>query len=107
MESEYQGIKEKIKNEYNNKFLAYRGQNIEKEIIFNLLDLSGLNMEKYEEIGEESFKIYLSQGTNNVNLAKEIRSKIENSSKIFNVNFGFNSEGKVNIIEIRGYEKQQ
>ena len=32
MESEYQSIKEKLKNEFNNRFLAYRGQNVKKEI---------------------------------------------------------------------------
>ena len=93
--------------EFNNKFLVYSGQNIEKEVIYNLLDLSGLNMEKYEETGKDSFKVYLSQGTNNMSLSQEIKNKIEKSSKIFNVNFGFNSEGKVNSIEIYGYDKQQ
>lgn len=106
LENEYQGIKDKLKSEFNNRFLAYKGQNVEKEIIYNLLDLAGLNMEKYEVIGESSFRIYLSQGTNNMNLAQEIKNKIEKTSKVFNVNFGYNSEGKVNSIEIYGYEKQ-
>lgn len=106
MENEYQGLKDKLKNEFNNKFLVYRGQNVEKEVLYNLLDLSGLNMEKYEETGADSFKIYISQGTNNMSLAQEIKNKIEKSPKVFNVNFGFNSEGKVNSIEIYGYDKK-
>ena len=106
IENEYQGITEKLKKEFNNKFLVYSGQNIEKEVIYNLLDLSGLNMEKYEETGKDSFKVYLSQGTNNMSLAQEIKSKIEKSDKIFNVRFGFNSEGKINSIEIYGHEKK-
>ena len=106
IENEYQGIKEKLKKEFNNQFLVYKGQNVEKEVLYNLLDLSGLNMEKYEETGEDSFRIYISQGTNNMSLAQEIKNKIEKSSKVFNVNFGFNSEGKVNSIDIYGYDKQ-
>ena len=106
IENEYQGITEKLKKEFNNKFLVYSGQNIEKEVIYNLLDLSGLNMEKYEETGKDSFKVYLSQGTNNMSLAQEIKSKIEKLDKIFNVRFGFNSEGKINSIEIYGHEKK-
>ena len=106
LEDGYQGIKDKLKIEFNNRFLAYQGQNIEKEIIYNLLDLAGLNMEKYEVIGEDSFRIHLSQGTNNMNLAQEIKSKIEASRKVFNVKFGYNSEGKVNSIDIIGYEQR-
>ena len=63
-------------------------------------------MENYEEIGEDSFKAYISQGTKNVKLAGDIKSKIEKSSKSFSVNFGYNSEGKINTVEIRGYDKR-
>ena len=63
-------------------------------------------MENYEEIGEDSFKVYISQGTKNVKLAGDIKSKIEKSSKSFSVNFGYNSEGKINTVEIRGYDKR-
>ena len=105
IETEYQGMKDKLKNEFNNRFLAYKGQNVEKEIIYNLLDLSGLNMKKYEEIGEDSYRIHLSQGTSNMSLVQEIKNKIEKSRKIFDVNFGFDSEGKVNSIEITGHDQ--
>lgn len=107
IENEYQGITDKLRKEFNNKFLVYRGQNIEKEVLYNLLDLSGLNMEKYEQTGEDSFKIYLSQGSNNMSLAQEIKSIIDDSDKVFDVNFGYNSEGKVNSIDVYGHEKQR
>ena len=64
-------------------------------------------MEKYEQTGEDSFKIYLSQGSNNMSLAQEIKSIIDDSDKVFDVNFGYNSEGKVNSIDVYGHEKQR
>ena len=106
LENKYQGIKEKQIKDFNNQFLSYNGNDVKKEIIYNLLDLSGRNMEKYEENGEDIYRIYLSEGTKNIKLAEEIKSKIEKSDKQFSVKFGYNSEGKINIVEIRGYEKQ-
>lgn len=106
LENKYQGIKEKRIKDFNNQFLSYSGNDVKKEIIYNLLDLSGRNMEKYEENGEDIFKIYLSEGTKNIKLAEELKSKIEKSDKQFSLNFGYDSEGKINIVEIRGYKKQ-
>jgi len=106
LEEKYQGMKEKRKNEFNNLFLTYKGENVEKGIIYNLLDLSGRNMEKYETVGEDSFKIYLSEGTQNTKLAEEIKSIIEKSDKKYNIDFGFDSDGKLNLIKIQGYKEQ-
>ena len=107
LENKYQGIKEKQIKEFNNQFLSYSGNDVKKEIIYNLLELSGRNMEKYEEDGEDIFRIYLSEGTRNIKFADELKSKIEKSGKQFNVNLGYDSDGKINIVEIRGYKKQQ
>lgn len=106
LEDTFQGIKEKKKNEFNNLFLIYKGEDVEKEIIYNLLDLAGRNMKKYEKIGEDSYKVFLSEGTQNSNLAEEMKSVIENSDKKFNIDFGFDSDGKINLINIRGMEKK-
>ncbi len=106
LENKYQGIQEKRIKDFNNQFLSYRGNDVKKEIIYNLLDLSGRNMEKYEEEGEDIFRIYLSEGKNNIKLAEELKSKIEKSDKQFNLNFEYDSKGKINIVEIRGYDKQ-
>ena len=106
LESSYNDSEAKQRKEFNNQFLVYQGDKVEKNILYNLLDLLGLNMENYEEIGEDSFKVYISQGTKNVKLAGDIKSKIEKSSKSFSVNFGYNSEGKINTVEIRGYDKR-
>lgn len=106
LENSYNDDEAKQRKEFNNQFLVYQGDKVEKNILYNLLDLLGLNMENYEEIGEDSFKVYISQGTKNVKLAGDIKSKIEKSSKSFSVNFGYNSEGKINTVEIRGYDKR-
>ena len=106
-EDKYNGINEKHIKEFNNQFLSYRGQDIEKKIIYNLLDLCGRNMEKYDETQENVFKIHILQDTNNVNLSEEIKEKIEKADLSFNIEFGYNSEGKINMVEIRGYKKQK
>ena len=106
LENSYNDDEAKQRKEFNNQFLVYQGDKVEKNILYNLLDLLGINMENYEEIGEDSFKVYISQGTKNVKLAGDIKSKIEKSSKSFSVNFGYNSEGKINTVEIRGYDKR-
>ena len=105
LEDSYNGNKEKQKNTFNNQFLVYQGNKVEKQIIYNLLDLAGINMEKYEETEEDIFKVSISQGTKNVKLAEEIKKKIESSSKVFSVTFGYDSEGKINSLVIRGYEE--
>ena len=106
LEEKYKGIKEKRKNEFNNLFLAYKGENVEKDIIYNLLDLAGRNMNKYETVGEDSFKIYLSEGIQNTKYAEEMKKVIEKSDKMFKVDFGYDSDGKMNLIKIQGYKKQ-
>ena len=106
LENSYNDNEAKLKKEFNNQFLVYQGDKVEKNIIYNLIDLLEINMENYEEIGEDSFKVYISQGTKNVKLAGDIKSKIEKSRKIFSINFGYNSEGKINTVEIRGYDER-
>ena len=106
LENSYNDNEAKLKKEFNNQFLVYQGDKVEKNIIYNLIDLLEINMENYEEIGEDSFKVYISQGTKNVKLAGDIKSKIEKSRKIFSINFGYNSEGKINTVEIRGYAER-
>ena len=46
IQKQFQEIKEKQKRDFNNQFLPYEGQNVQKEVIYNLLDLAGRNMEK-------------------------------------------------------------
>ena len=106
LETKYQGIKEKQIYDFNDQFLPYGGQNVEKQIIYNLLDLSGRNMEKYEKTGEDLYRVYLSQGQKNEKMADEIKQIIEKTDKKFNVNFEYDKEGKISTVVIQGYKEQ-
>lgn len=105
LEEQYQDLKEQQKKVFNNQFLTYKGQDVEKEIIYNLLELAGRNMRKYETVGEDSFDIYISEGIQNIELAEEVKGKIQESDKSFNINFEYNSDGKINLIKIQGYDE--
>ena len=107
VEEQFQEIDEKLKKDFNNQFLPYAGQNIEKKIIYNLLDLASRNMEKYDTIGEDKYRISVSEGKENEKAVKELKEKIEKSNKVFNIGFEYDSKGKINIIKIQGYEKQE
>ena len=106
LETKYQGIKEKQIYDFNDQFLPYGGQNVEKQIIYNLLDLSGRNMDKYEKTGEDLYRVYLSQGQKNEKMADEIKQIIEKTDKKFNVNFEYDKEGKISTVVIQGYKEQ-
>ena len=106
IETKFYQIAERKKKEFNNQFLPYEGQNVEKEVIYNLLDLVGRNIEKYGTTGEDKYRIYVLEGNNNTKLAEEIKEKIEESDKEFNVRFEYNSEGVINVIRIQGFEKK-
>lgn len=106
LEEQYRDLKNQQKKVFNNQFLTYKGQNVEKEIIYNLLELAGRNMRKYETVGEDSFNIYISEGMQNIELAEEVKNKIQNLDKSFNISFGYNSDGKINLIKIQGYDEQ-
>ncbi|MBR0428216.1 MAG: hypothetical protein IJK18_08480 [Clostridia bacterium] len=106
LEQKYQGIKEKQKQIFNNQFITYKGQNVKKEIIYNLLDLAGRNMKNYKTIGESSFEINISEGKQNIELAQEIIKAIKESDNNFNIDFGYDSDGKLNLIKIQGYKER-
>ena len=105
LENKYKGIKEKQIKEFNNQFLPYKGQFSEKEIIYNLLDLAGRNMEKYEQIGEDTYRIYLEQRKRNEEMSEELKKKFEKEGKKYNISLGYDSEGKINTLIIRVYKQ--
>ncbi len=105
MQTQIQNRKESLKKNFNNQFLPYQGQNIEKEVIYNLLDLAGRNMEKYLITGEDKYRIYIAEEKKNVKLAEELKEKIEKSDKDFSISFEYDAEGRVNVIRIQGFKK--
>lgn len=106
LEKQYQGVTEQQKRLFNNQFLAYRGKNVKKEIILNLLELVGRNMKSYDVVGEDSFNIVISEGMQNNTAMEEIKKKVEQSRKKFDIDFEYDSSGKVNLMKIIGYEEQ-
>ena len=105
LQEQFQEIREKQKRDFNNQFLPYEGQKVEKEVIYNLLELVGRNIGKYITTGEDKYRIFISEGNNDVKLVEELKEKINKSDKDFSVKFEYNSEGKINVIRIQGYEK--
>ena len=105
LQEQFQEIREKQKRDFNNQFLPYEGQKVEKEVIYNLLELVGRNIGKYVTTGEDKYRIFISEGNNDVKLVEELKEKINKSDKDFSVKFEYNSEGKINVIRIQGYEK--
>ena len=106
VEEKYQGLKEKQKNIFNNQFLAYKGQDVEKQLIYNLLELAGRNMKEYKTVGEDSFNIFITEGIQNTKDIEELKTQIKKSEKKFNIDFGYDSEGKINLIKIQGYDER-
>ena len=106
IETKFYQINERKKKAFNNQFLPYEGQNVEKEVIYNLLDLVGRNIERYGITGEDKYKIYVLEGNKNTKMAEEIKEKIKESDKEFNVRFEYDSTGKINVVRIQGFEKK-
>jgi len=106
LEKQYNGVTEQQKKLFNNQFLAYKGKDVKKAIIFNLLELVGRNMDRYEVVGEDSFNIVISEGKQNNTAMEEIKKKVEQSGKKFDIDFEYDSSGKVNLMKIIGYEEQ-
>lgn len=106
IETKFYQINERKKKAFNNQFLPYEGQNVEKEVIYNLLDLVGRNIEKYGITGEDKYRISILEGNKNTKMADEIKEKIKESDKEFNVKFEYDSTGKINVVRIQGFEKK-
>ena len=106
IETKFYQINERKKKDFNNQFLPYEGQNVEKEVIYNLLDLVGGNIEKYGITGEDKYRIYILEGNKNTKMVDEIKDKIKESDKEFNVKFEYDSAGKISVVRIQGFEKK-
>ena len=100
LENIYQGNKESEKQQFNNLFMGYKGENVDKNILYNLLDLVSRNILKYEVRGDEAVRIYIEQGRSNIQMTNEIKKIVEKSDKNFKVDFQYNAEGKLNMIII-------
>ena len=107
LENKYLTDKENEKQQFNNLFMGYKGDNVDKNVLYNLLDLVSRNISKYEVRGEQAVRIFIEQGNNNIEMTNEIKKIIDKSEKNFKVDFQYNSEGKLNIIIIERIEDER
>lgn len=94
---EYSKIKEQEKNQFNNHLLLYRGENIEKNVIYNMLDYVGNNMSDYQLYGD-NIKIIIKEGIKNTQKAEELKQKVDSVNENYNISFQYDSEGKISVI---------
>lgn len=107
LESKYQGLKQKEIKDFNNKFLTYRGNNVDKSIMYNLIDLAGKNMQSYQLNGKNKITIYIEEKKDNTSMIKEIKENIEEMEyDNYSVSFEYDSKGKINRIIIESYDDE-
>ena len=107
LENKYQGLKQKKIKDFNNKFLTYQGNDVDKNILYNLIDLAGKNMQSYQVNGENKIIIYIEEGKDNTDMAKEIKKNIEEMEyDNFSVSIEYDSKGKINRIIIENYDEE-
>lgn len=106
LKKKYEELQDSKENRYNNQFLLYQGNNVEKNIVYNLMDVVGKNIKDYRVNEKNELKIYLQEGNVNEAKTKELKEIVKNARSNYNINFEFDSNGKVSIILLRLYEKQ-
>ena len=107
LENKYQGLKQKQIKDFNNKFLTYQGNDVDKNILYNLIDLAAKNMQSYQVNGANKIIIYIEEKKDNTDMAKEIKRNIEEMEyDNFNVSFEYDSKGKINKIIIENYDDE-
>lgn len=107
LESKYQGLKQKEIKDFNNKFLTYQGNNVDKSIMYNLIDLAGKNMQSYQLNGKNKITIYIEEKKDNTSMIKEIKENIEKMEyDNYSVSFEYDSKGKINRIIIENYDDE-
>ena len=107
LESKYQGLKQKEIKDFNNKFLTYRGNNVDKSIMYNLIDLAGKNMQSYQLNGKNKITIYIEEKKDNTSMIKEIKENIEEMEyDNYSVSCEYDSKGKINRIIIENYDDE-
>lgn len=101
-----QKSEEELKKEnFNNKFALYEGEDLELEYVKKLLKTVGQNMSDYKVITGTQMRIYIKEGEKNEEMANKIWSVIEESSETFNVKINYNEEGYVESIDLTVYQK--
>lgn len=107
LEDKYQGLKKKEISDFNNLFLSYNGENVDKNIIYNMLDLVSKNFDRFEKIGEDRIRIFIKQGVQNNEKVEELKKIIEESEENYNIKFKYDAEGKISRILMEKYKEEE
>lgn len=93
------------KEQFNNKFVLYEGEDVEQEYVLKLIKTAGENMTDYQVVSGTHLKLFIKEGEKNENKANEISTAIENSRDSYNIKLNYNDQGYVDTIDITVYEK--
>ena len=106
IEERCKSLIEKDNSDFNNQFLMYQGENVGKDIVYNMMDVVEKNLLKYQVSGEDKTRVIIEQGKENKELAEEIKTRIKNAKNYFKIEFEYDDEGKINAILILENTKQ-
>lgn len=91
-------------NKFNNMFKLFEGENIDYETISKLLETVGENFKDFEVVDGKHIKLLIEPNSTNKEKFEKIKNSISNKYK-YNVNFKYDSNGYINVINISIYEK--
>ena len=101
IQKDFEELRKKSIQVFNNNFLEYKGNNISKDLLYNMIDYAGKNMSGYQLFSGGAIKIYLEEGKDNTNMSEEIKTKIKDAKGNYSINFQYNSESKISVILIQ------
>lgn len=107
IQNKYIKLQNSIENKFNNQFLMYQGQNVDKNIIFNLIDVIGKNIKGYSVNNKNELKIYLQEGKTDKEMTAKLKEIVGEGKGNYNVNFEYDVNKKISIIFLELYEKKQ
>ena len=105
-QKKYKNLQNSKENLFNNQFVLFKGQNVSKNAIYNMLDIVAKNLYGYKVNNKGELKIYLEEGNEQKQLAEKMKEIVKESKNNYNVNFEYNSDDKINVILLELYEKK-
>lgn len=106
LQNKYLELKNSKEAEFNNQFLLYQGTNVDKKIVFNLMDVVGKNIYGYKVNDKNELKIYLEEGRAEPLATERLKQIVNDAKANYNINFEYDSNGKISIILLELYQKQ-
>lgn len=93
------------KERFNNKFILYEGEDVEKEYVQKLIKTASENMSDYQLISGNQIRLLIQEGTKNEEKANDIATAIEASKETYDIKINYNENGYVGSIDIIVHEK--